>query len=144
MALQGYNISRDGSIINSSLITDSTFIDQNVPNNQYTYCVSAQYNIGASTGNCSNVNVAVGIKQQGEQPLLLIYPNPAHGRVMIKTSGNNREISIFDLMGNAMKITVKNLSTDLSSIDISGLSAGTYLVELKTSEGISRTKLIVY
>jgi photosystem II stability/assembly factor-like uncharacterized protein len=144
MTLQGYNISRNGTQINSSLITTLTYSDQNLTSGQYTYCVSAQYNIGASEGNCKSVEVAVGIAHPDDQPFLMIYPNPAHGKVMVKTSGQSREITVFDQMGHAMPIAGKILSMELTAIDISGLPAGIYLVSVKSSIGISRTKLVLY
>jgi hypothetical protein len=86
----------------------------------------------------------VGITHTGEQPTLLIYPNPAHGRVMVKTSGQDPQVIIYDQMGNVIPVALKNLSTDLSTIDISTLPAGMYMVSLKSSLGTARTKLVVY
>jgi hypothetical protein len=47
-------------------------------------------------------------------------------------------------MGNVIPVALKNLSTDLSTIDISALPAGMYMVSLKSSLGTARTKLVVY
>jgi hypothetical protein len=144
MTLQGYTIARNGTQINSGLVTNLAFTDQYVASGQYTYCVSAQYNIGASGGNCKSVDVALGIMDSGNSPGISIYPNPAHGNVMIKASGLDQKISVYDQMGNSIPTAVKKVSTDLANIDISQLSTGIYLVVLKTAESIARTKLIVY
>jgi len=144
MTLQGFNISRNGTLLNSSLIAGLSYYDQDVLSGQYTYCVTAHYNIGESQGTCQTVDVAVGIAHSGNQPTLLIYPNPAHGNVMIKTSGLIAKFTIYDQMGKTMPVTVKNLSQDLSAIDISSLPAGIYLVSLNSSMGTARTKLVVY
>jgi hypothetical protein len=143
MTLLGYNIKRNGTRINSGLVTDLNYTDQNVPTGQYTYCVSAEYNIGESVGTCKTVDVASGIGYPYDQASLLIYPNPAHGSVTIKTSDRSLEISIYDQMGHNIPIAIKTLSTEHSTIDISGLSAGIYLVLVRTAEGIARTKLVV-
>jgi hypothetical protein len=144
MTLEGYHIRRNGTKINSSLVTDLTYTDQNLPTGQFTYCISAQYDIGESQGSCKTVDVALGIESPDDQSTILIYPNPAHGRVMVKTSGKNCEITVCDQMGHIIPITLKTKSIELSTIDISGLSAGIYPVLVKTAEGIERTKLVVY
>ena len=144
MTLLRYNITRNGTQINATLITTLSYTDMSVESGSYTYCVMAQYNIGESQGSCKTVDVAVGITHTGEQPTLLIYPNPAHGRVMVKTSGQDPQVIIYDQMGNVIPVALKNLSTDLSTIDISALPAGMYMVSLKSSLGTARTKLVVY
>ncbi len=144
MTLQGYNISRNGTKINPSPLTVLNYTDQGVPSGQQTYCVMAQYNVGASPDSCKTVDVAVGIRPSGDQPSLLIYPNPAHERIMVKTAGQNPLISIYNQTGNLMPLSVKNLSDDLSTLDISELPAGIYLVSVSSSQGIARTKLVVY
>ena len=143
MTLQGYNINRNGTKINTSLVNGFNYTDQNVLSGHYTYCVSAQYNIGESPDSCSTVDVAVGIAQ-GDRPELEICPNPAHGRVMIKTSGRPSEISIFNQYGNAIPVAGKNVSSDLSAIDISDLPAGIYLISVSNRQGTARIKLVVY
>ena len=144
MTLQGYNISRNGTKINSSLITGLTYTDQDVLSGHYAYCVSALYNTGESQGNCKTVDVAVGIANSGDQPALLIYPNPAHQRVMVQTSGLSPQITLYDQLGNAVNLSLKSISAGFSSIDISALPAGIYLVSMKSSMGTARTKLVVY
>ena len=90
------------------------------------------------------MDVAVGIGTPGDQPALTIYPNPAHGRVLLKTAGRSAEISIFDQTGSKMPLAVKALQSGLFTIHISGLSAGFYLVSVRTAEGISKAKLVIY
>jgi photosystem II stability/assembly factor-like uncharacterized protein len=144
MSLLGYNIMRDGTRINASLVNGLAYTDQNAPTGVVTYCVSAMYDIGESQGSCKSVEVAVGIMHPGDQQQLLIYPNPAHGSVTVTSSGQKGEIMLYDQRGRVIPMSVRDLSTDLTSIDISNISAGIYLITLKTTEGISRTKLVVY
>jgi hypothetical protein len=144
MTLEGYNIRRNGTKINSNLVTDLSYSDQNVTAGQYTYCVSAEYNIGESEENCKTVDVALGIGHSDDHASILIYPNPAHGNVMLKTSDLKSEIMIYDQMGHIIPVAMKTLSREFSTLDISGLSAGIYLVLARTAEGIARTKLVIY
>lgn len=144
MSLLGYNIMRDGIKINASLVNGLAYTDQNATTGVVTYCVSALYDIGESEGSCKSVEVAVGIMHPGDQHPLLIYPNPAHGSITITSSGLKGEIMLYDQMGHFIPMGVRDLSTDLTSIDISNLSAGIYLVTLKSAKGIKRAKLVVY
>ncbi len=143
MNLLGYNISRNGTKINSSLIPSLTYSDLNVPNGQYNYCVTALYNIGESEGSCLPVDITVGISTPGDQSLLMVYPNPADDKIMVKTTSQSSTVIIFDHSGKLIPVTVKNLQSGIITIDISGLSPGFYLVSVKSADGISRSKLIV-
>jgi spore coat protein CotH len=59
-------------------------------------------------------------------PEITLYPNPVSHTLHIQTSGAIQEVSIFDLMG---KIYLKQQSS-ASSIDISSLPAGLYIIEI--------------
>ncbi|MDD4603469.1 MAG: C10 family peptidase [Bacteroidales bacterium] len=143
ITLQGYNITRNGTKINATLVTTLSYLDQNVTSGQYTYCVSAHYDIGESPDSCNTVDVAVGIAQANE-PGLFIYPNPAHSMVFVKTSDISPEITICSQTGNTMPAKIKNLSADRLAIDISNLPAGIYILSVRNTQGIKRTKLVVY
>jgi photosystem II stability/assembly factor-like uncharacterized protein len=143
ITLLGYNITRNGIKINTSLITSLTYSDLNVPNGQYNYCVTALYNIGESAGSCLQVDITVGISTPGDQPLLMVYPNPANDKVMVKTDLQSTAITIFDHNGKALPAAIKSLQPGLYEIDISGLAPGFYLVSVRLADGISRIKLIV-
>ncbi|MCX6282226.1 MAG: C10 family peptidase [Bacteroidetes bacterium] len=144
MTLQGYNVSRDGTKINATIVSGLAYTDNAVPSGQHTYCISAVYNIGESLGNCKTVDVAVGITHSGDQPSLSIYPNPAHGSLLVKTSGQYALITIFNQTGNEMYLPLKEISSDLVNIDISAFPAGIYIVSVRSSQGLARTKLVVY
>lgn len=144
MTLLGYNVKRNGTKINVDLVTDQAFIDQNVPSGLYTYCISAHYDLGNSPDNCKSVGVALGIKQPDDESMVLVYPNPAHDKVIVKTAFMVTEILIYNQSGDLMPVVVKRLQPDLATIDISGLSTGLYLVVVKSAEGKVRHKLIVY
>ena len=95
-------------------------------------------------GSCFTIDIAVGIAHSGEQPLLMIYPNPARDRVLVQAATASAVISIFDQSGNTMTVPVKNLLSGLFSVDVSGLAAGIYVVSVRTAEGLSRSKLVIY
>ena len=141
--LMGYNITRNGTKINTYPITAMTYPDVNVPSGQYTYCVSAIYDLGESPDSCNTVEVAVGMAQ-GEQPALLVYPNPAHGMIVVKTSGGPAEITVTTMTGNTIMVSALNIDSNQSTLDISDLPAGIYFISVISRQGLSRTKLVVY
>jgi rhodanese-related sulfurtransferase len=72
-----------------------------------------------------------------------IFPNPAKNRISIKNTNSfqNIEISIYNLNG---QLELRKLLNDVSkSVDISNLSNGIYLVQLKSKHQISTQKLLI-
>jgi photosystem II stability/assembly factor-like uncharacterized protein len=145
MMLQGYNVKRNGTRINNSLITGTAFTDYvSGAGGHYSYCVWAQYNIGASNDSCITVDVAVGVQSPVEQHSMVISPNPAHGSIRVITEDQVGEIGIFDLMGNAVPAFVTTMSVGISTIDISGLSPGIYIVSARTDHGTVQRKFVKF
>ena len=70
----------------------------------------------------------------------IVYPNPAANHIRIALNKNNElhKIDIFDITGK--KVLESNNELWL---DISTLSSGTYLVNLSTSNGISKQKIVI-
>ena len=72
---------------------------------------------------------------------LSVYPNPASGdRIYITTKYNDdKEITIYDVLGK------KVLQTILSSkeLNISSLTSGVYIIQIKEDDSIATRKLIV-
>ncbi|HZW77656.1 MAG TPA: T9SS-dependent M36 family metallopeptidase [Flavobacteriaceae bacterium] len=74
----------------------------------------------------------------------VIYPNPAEGIVNIQTrfEVSGAEINIYDMNGRKVLNTTLNLHGD-SSIDISNLAAGLYMVNIEGGGFSQTTKLVV-
>jgi hypothetical protein len=77
-------------------------------------------------------------------PTFKVYPNPTTGVVSVSVGGVApiQGLSIINLLGE----TVFNQSTNLGSyttVDVSSLIAGIYLVQLKTAQGISVQRLVI-
>jgi CubicO group peptidase (beta-lactamase class C family) len=71
-----------------------------------------------------------------------IYPNPATDMLHIRhVKGEKMEYGIFNMSGNEM--VSGSLADEEISISLSHWPAGTYIVRLKTSEGMSHRKLVV-
>jgi len=67
-----------------------------------------------------------------------IYPNPAQHTLYIEASSKVEQVSIYDISGRMLKQTL-NHST---SIDVSNLASGIYLVKVKTAQGESMKKIV--
>ena len=83
--------------------------------------------------------VPAGI-DENKQAEVKLYPQPASGKVWIKNYKNSvTEVRITSLDG---KQVMKQIETD-GSIDLSGLSAGYYTMELSSKSTTWRTSCIV-
>ncbi|HLV46160.1 MAG TPA: T9SS type A sorting domain-containing protein [Flavobacterium sp.] len=71
---------------------------------------------------------ATSSDQFGKETIKL-YPNPATNRVFL-TAENNAQIRVFDMLGKELM----NTTYQSHGIDISGLSAGTYLMHVQNNK----------
>ena len=70
----------------------------------------------------------------------ILYPNPAINQINIQSKSNIENLSIIDLMGRTVKQQIPN--SNESSLDVSDLSRGIYLVKLNFGEKESVTRFI--
>lgn len=66
-----------------------------------------------------------------------IYPNPTSDILNIKTDFKINAVSVVDISGRKV-----NVKLDGNKVDVRGLSAGTYLINVETKDGISTEKFI--
>lgn len=73
-----------------------------------------------------------------------LYPNPTKGELYILTDSaqSQANISIQDLTGRTVFETVAELQHKRTTIDVSSLSAGVYVIKIQTKEGTVTKKLI--
>ena len=88
----------------------------------------------------------VGIKENSFSNLL-IYPNPASNSVTIDVGAMsydelvNAQITVYDLMGR--KNMQVQLNAQLTTIDLSSLSKGTYLIQVSNGSSVVTKKLLL-
>lgn len=71
-----------------------------------------------------------------------LYPNPAQNVLNIETTGTLPfTVQIYDLSGK--QLVQQDVTTAQSAVNISGLSAGVYIAELKSGNETLRHKLVV-
>jgi hypothetical protein len=69
-----------------------------------------------------------------------VYPNPATGAIKIETGSNESyQITIFNTLS---QVVLTTQTTDSKDVDISALSNGTYVVEIKQHDKIGYQKLV--
>ncbi len=72
---------------------------------------------------------------------LALYPNPvSSGKIYVTSkSGDNKDISIFDVLGKLVLQTA--LAT--KELNIGGLSPGVYIIKIRENDATATRKLIV-
>lgn len=75
---------------------------------------------------------------ENESPQPILYPNPSTGRFHIETEGTN-EYHVLNSLGKLVKTHIANGNTTL---DLSALPSGIYILQLHTSNGLVNRKLV--
>lgn len=70
-----------------------------------------------------------------------VYPNPAKDVLNISSSNTIKDIEIYNIIGQ--KLIEKNIQSLNSSIDISKLDKGNYIIKLNTEKGRMNKKFII-
>ncbi|MFZ9029183.1 MAG: T9SS type A sorting domain-containing protein, partial [Crocinitomicaceae bacterium] len=79
---------------------------------------------------CSNLEEIIA-------PFISIYPNPTFGTITINTNINKiNSVEVIDLTGKVL------INTQSTTIDLSDLSSGKYIVRVSTNDSIHRTTVI--
>ena len=139
-------LKNNGEIINQAGSPSDLFTDG--ANYEFTTCTqnnfytSAWDNLGTSNGTPGVVNCADVAVEQLEN-LLNIFPNPTSDIVTITVNSNEKPnvIKFYNINGVVMKTF--EFYSETVIVDISGLSAGIYFVELKNKDFIKRNILII-
>ena len=140
--LLGYNVYRDGVKINEELITICTFEDtQTEEETTYAYSVEAVYDDGCAS-QCDPIEVTTNGWGVSENKKLnvKVYPNPAESLVNVTAEGL-RNVELIDMMG---RIISRNESSETTTtIDLSNLTSGIYLLRITTENGVATQRLEV-
>ena len=77
-----------------------------------------------------------------------LYPNPVNDKVTFEFSLNKPstiKVNVFDITGRMVKyydLGIQNAGNNKSNLNLSELSAGTYILQLQTKEGSFSKKFI--
>ncbi len=132
-----YNIYLDGELVSEN-VTETTFTLQNLTNGTHIAEVEAVYETGFSVK--TEVLITMLNVENNKLAEFQIYPNPSKGRFSIVLE-SRANVNIIDMHGRLLNSTVKNAGTSIMDYN---LSAGTYIIQVKSEKGTSSKKLIVY
>lgn len=77
---------------------------------------------------------------------VILYPNPSDGNFtfMLPNAAGNVELRVFDMNGQMVAMRDYDAQTDYINVDLSNeLSSGVYMVQIKSDNALSTTRLIV-
>ena len=128
--------------------SDSSITDTPV-GTVYTYSV-----IGFSNG-CSmtqtktiTIKLCTGIEEVSFEHSLKVYPNPSTGNITLSftfTTAGKFEVSLKDLNGKLIYSDAKNNFNGqyLSNLDLRGLAAGVYLLQVVSDQGVATRRVLI-
>ena len=103
-------------------------------NNTITYTFSDAVSFKAVTASAAGATLTVeDLNPAGSS--ILVYPNPTADRIYIQADTNSKA-ELFDLMGRKVR------STNQSHIDMSSLSSGNYILQVKTQNKTQSFKIL--
>lgn len=82
-----------------------------------------------------NISVSTASISENGIETISIYPNPASDIITLKTDEQIEKVQIFNIMGDLVQTEQSN------SFSINELSTGIYIVDVKTTSGIYRTRI---
>ncbi len=88
-----------------------------------------------------NMNVIVGIGEDGLQETISIYPNPANDYLRIETNGKISNVRIINSIGQV--VLEQNAGMNNVTISTEALQAGVYFVNIETKNGTTTQKVVI-
>jgi hypothetical protein len=70
-----------------------------------------------------------------------VYPNPTKNNVNIASKANIERVEMFNMMGQ--KVSENSVNSMVTSVNVSNLNAGTYVLKVYTNAGVFAKKIVV-
>ncbi len=136
-----FNVYRDGELIADD-VTEMTYADEVGVAGEFCYEVTAVYSICGESAPSNEACVFVAVGVNDVENNISVYPNPANDFVMVEASQDIRSIEITNYMGQVVN-SVKAVEMTQYRINTSSLSAGIYFVEVETTAGIEKVRIVI-
>ena len=136
--LQGYLVYRDSEPARKELVKETQYKDFGLRNGVHTFAVSAVYDDGERKSEEIKVNVSGASNEELGENRLRLYPNPTANRFTVY--GAFLSLDITDMDG---RLCVRHYGAQGDEVNVSGLSAGVYVVRITCREGVAVRKLVI-
>ncbi|PKP18666.1 MAG: hypothetical protein CVU06_11980, partial [Bacteroidetes bacterium HGW-Bacteroidetes-22] len=139
-SVNGYQIYRDGVLLNSSPVADTFYIDIPGFDLIHYYTVSAIHggNCESAMSNEVQSDITIGQQEEDGACLFTVGPNPANQYAEIAwhiAKEDKGRLSLITALGNEVFFTELGHSSGRLKLNTSTISSGVYLLRLKTSTG---------
>lgn len=126
-----FRTNREGSYLGEAIPSDAVDVIGYIGwyNGQCQILPRMREDIGASAANESACQIEVAV-----------YPNPTDGELNVRTNGRF-DLNVYSISGSL--VLAQEALNGEARIDLSGLSKGVYVVEVKTAEGTAVNKVVV-
>jgi hypothetical protein len=147
--VRGYHLYRNNERITSQLLTDTIYLDENLPNGNYEYYVKTYYKTGCVSDSSNHIIEAidVGIVETDNYSSLRIYPNPTRGEIIVECRDalhcvcTMANIEIFDVMGKNLMSLTSSMSQEIT-LDLSHLPNSVYILLIRTENNVITKKIV--
>jgi len=142
IAVMYYNIYQDNVLIKEKLYalkTGNTFTVKKLADGKYTFSIETVDNYGLVSTTKASVDATINTVSAKDFGLarLEIYPNPAVTELNVTGINNISKIEVVGITGNVIKT-----SNSSSTINVSDLSKGTYLLKVYSNKAVLTTKFL--
>lgn len=99
-------------------------------------------------GNCCLAPLSMGTEEMQSSDAIAVSPNPAHDMMNVSFSSAESElanVTLFDVNGKAVRVqsVMLNSGENKFTLDTEGCSAGIYLMQIATSNGVSSERVVI-
>ncbi len=137
----GYNIYKDGIQINEELVLDTNYQDPHICNAPICYEVTAVYT-DCESDPSNEACLPVMPATINDKNRFNIYPNPAKDFLKIESSYPILYLAISNYLGQKLFIG-DSYNTKEISLNISDYPSGLYFLEIETTIGLKKVKLLI-
>jgi hypothetical protein len=135
--LIGYNVYRNGEILNGEIITETEYRDEEP--------IGGYYQVSAVYEHCeSELSGKVGIVETGRAESLQIFPNPTTGEFTVTSDKLQvTSIEIYDVYGRIIETWHTASLQTHAIINVSHLQSGIYFVKIYSKNSVPVIKQLV-
>ena len=129
LASEGYNLYRNGVLLETLPNTDLSYFDPNINPGFFEYSISSVYYFGESEPVIAFCITGI---EKNIKDRIAIYPNPVKSWLVIRSDAQLKFVEIYNNIG--IEVQDQELSGTESLINISNCNPGIYFLKITTSD----------